>query len=46
MLTRRLIVHTSRTKRSADFIAHLEQLDRLFGPKPGRADDARRAGRG
>lgn len=32
---RRLIVHTSRTKRSADFIAHLEQLDRLYGPKPG-----------
>ena len=35
-VTRRLIVHTSRTKRSADFIAHLEQLDRLFGPRPGR----------
>jgi len=34
---RRLIVHTSRTKRSADFITHLEQLDRLYGPKPGRA---------
>ena len=34
---RKLIVATSRTKRSADFIAHLEQLDRLFGPKPGRA---------
>ena len=34
---RRLIVHTSRTKRSSDFIAHLEQLDRLHGPKPGRA---------
>jgi len=33
---RKLIVHTSRTKRSADFIAHLEQLDRLYGPKPGR----------
>ena len=33
---RRLIVHTSRTRRSADFIAHLEELDRLFGPKPGR----------
>jgi hypothetical protein len=32
---RQLIVHTSRTKRSADFIAHLEQLDRLYGPKPG-----------
>ena len=34
--TRRLIVHTSPTKRSSDFIAHLEQLDRLYGPKPGR----------
>ena len=33
---RRLIVHTSRTRHSADFIAHLEQLDRLFGPQPGR----------
>ena len=33
--TRRLIVHTSPTKRSSDFIAHLEQLDRLHGPKPG-----------
>lgn len=35
-VARRLIVHTSRTKRSADFIAHLEQIDRLYGPKPGR----------
>ena len=35
-LTRQLIVHTSPTKRSSDFIAHLEQLDRLFGPQPGR----------
>jgi transposase len=35
-LTRQLIVHTSQTKRSSDFIAHLEQLDRLFGPQPGR----------
>ena len=33
---RRLVVHTSRTKRSSDFIAHLEQLDRLYGPIPGR----------
>ena len=33
---RHLIVHTSPTKRSSDFIAHLEQLDRLYGPKPGR----------
>ena len=35
-VTRRLFVHTSRTKKSSDFIAHLEQLDRLLGPKPGR----------
>ena len=34
--TRRLVVHTSPTKRSADFVMHLEQLDRLYGPKPGR----------
>ena len=34
-VTRQLIVHTSPTKRSSDFIAHLEQLDRLYGPKPG-----------
>jgi transposase len=35
-VTRQLIVHTSPTKRSSDFIAHLEQLDRLYAPKPGR----------
>src|SRR5208337_1868078 len=35
-VTRQLIVHTSLTKRSSDFIAHLEQLDRLYGPQPGR----------
>jgi len=35
--TRQLIVHTSPTKRSSDFIAHLEQLDLIYGPKPGRA---------
>ena len=35
-VTRELIVHTSPTKRSSDFIAHLEQLDRLYGPQPGR----------
>jgi transposase len=34
--TRELVVHTSRTKRSSDFVAHLEQLDRLYGPQPGR----------
>jgi transposase len=32
--TRELLVHTSRTKRSSDFIDHLEQLDRRYGPKP------------
>ena len=35
--TRELIVHTSKTKRSSDFVAHLEQLDRLYGPQPGRS---------
>ena len=34
--TRQLIVHTSKTRRSSDFVAHLEQLDRLYGPKPGQ----------
>ena len=46
-ITRQLIVHTSPTKRSSDFIAHLEQLDRLFGPQPRRCGgQAGRAGRG
>jgi len=31
----RLIVHRSSTKRSTDFIALLERLDDLYGPKPG-----------
>ena len=35
-VTRQLIVHTSATKRSRDFVAHLEQLDRLYGSKPGQ----------
>ena len=35
-VTRQLIVHASLTKRSSDFVAHLEQLDDLYGPKPGR----------
>lgn len=34
---RKLIVHTSKTKRSADVIALLERLDRLYGPRPGAA---------
>lgn len=33
---RDLVVHTSRTKRSTDFIALLEILDQRYGPKPGR----------
>ena len=32
---RKLTVTTSRTKRSTDFIALLEDLDGLYGPKPG-----------
>ena len=32
----RLIVATSKTKRSADFIAFLEELDHRYGPKPGQ----------
>ena len=35
-VTRQLIVHTSPTKPSSDFVVHLEQLDRLYGPKPGQ----------
>ncbi|WP_170316154.1 transposase, partial [Microvirga calopogonii] len=31
-----LVVQTSRTKRSTDFIALLETLDRRYGPEPGR----------
>jgi transposase len=31
----KLSVITSRTKRSADFIAFLEELGRLYAPKPG-----------
>jgi DDE superfamily endonuclease len=34
--THELIVHTSSTKWSTDFIALLEQLDGRFGPRPGR----------
>ncbi len=32
---RKLVVTTSRTKRSADFIAFLVTLDQLYGPRPG-----------
>jgi hypothetical protein len=45
-VTRQLIVHTSPTKRSTHFITHLEQLDRPYGPKPGTASQACRAGFG
>jgi DDE superfamily endonuclease len=34
---RDLIVHTSRTKRSSDFIALLGEVDRRYGPKLGVA---------
>src|SRR5215217_3394975 len=34
---RDLIVRTSRTKRSSDFIALLEEVDRRYGPKLGVA---------
>ena len=34
---RELIVRTSRTKRSSDFIALLEEIDRRYGPVPGVA---------
>ena len=32
---RDLLVRTSRTKRSADFIAFLAEIDRRWGPRPG-----------
>jgi transposase len=34
---RELVVHTSRTKRSADFIALLDEVDQRYGPKLGVA---------
>lgn len=36
-VSRQLTVVTSQTKRSADFIAMLERLDQIHGPKPGAA---------
>ena len=33
-VTRELIVHTSRTKRSADVVALLEEIERRFAPRP------------
>ena len=35
-LTRQLIVYTSPSKRSSDFVAQLEHLDELRGLKPNR----------
>jgi transposase len=35
-VTRELTIHTSFTKRSSGFIAHLEQLDEFHPPRPGR----------
>ena len=35
--TRTTLVHTSPTKRSGDFVALLERLDRAYGPVPGQA---------
>lgn len=35
-ITRELLVHTSLTKRSTDFIGSLDMLDHRFGPRPGR----------
>jgi hypothetical protein len=32
-----LVVHISRTKRSADFVRFLEMLDSLYGPRPPRS---------
>jgi transposase len=36
-VSRKLIVETSRTKRSSDVIALFERLDRLYGPKINKA---------
>ena len=36
-VSRQLAVVTSQTKRSADFIVLLEQIDRIHGPRPGAA---------
>jgi hypothetical protein len=33
-LTRRLIVHASLTKRSSDFVDHLEQIHHLYDRSP------------
>jgi hypothetical protein len=35
-VTRAALVHTSPTKRSGDFAALLERLDRAYGPVPGQ----------
>jgi transposase len=35
-VTRAVVVRTSRTKRSTDFIMLLDEIDRRYGPRPGR----------
>jgi hypothetical protein len=35
-VTREVIVHTSRTKRSSDFLTLLDRIGRRYGPQPGR----------
>ena len=35
-VTRKVLVHTSPTKRSSDFAALLERADRTYGPQPGQ----------
>jgi transposase len=45
-VTRQLIVHTNPTKRSSDFVAHLEQLDRLLWSQARSARQAGGVGRG
>lgn len=35
-VTREVLVHTARSKRSADFVALLSAIDGRLGPRPGR----------
>ena len=35
-VTRKALVHTSPSKRSGDFAALLERVDRVYGPQPGQ----------
>ena len=36
VVTADLVVHTAKTKKSADFVDFLKLIDALYGPKPGR----------